>query len=343
MTIDVVMPRLGVAMVEATVTKWLKQEGDKVQKGEPFFEIETEKTQMVIEAIDSGVLSKIVAPEGSVVPVAGLLALLSDVPGVETVTMSASGEKKKEIQEVEKKIPEAKPELLRVSEIREMTPQRKVIAQRLSQSHLTAVHVTIANSVDMSEMISSRNRLGQEFEKKIGTKPSYTDMIVQIVSKILKKYPLLNSSVEDDKIKVFADINVGVAVALEESLIVPVVYNASEKSLAEISAITKEKIDKARKGELALDEVTGGTFTISNLGIYDVEVFTPIINPPQSALLGVGKILEKPWVVNGQIMIRPIATLSLSFDHRVIDGAVAARFLQEVKEKMEKTQSILNE
>ena len=343
MTIDVVMPRLGVAMVEATVTKWLKQEGDKVQKGEPFFEIETEKTQMVIEAIDSGVLSKIVAPEGSVVPVAGLLALLSDVPGVETVTVSASGEKKKEIQEVEKNIPQAEPELVRVSEIREMTPQRKIIAQRLSQSHLTAVHVTIANSVDMSEMISLRNRLGRKFEKKIGTKPSYTDMIVQIVSKILKKYPLLNSSVEDDKIKVFADINVGVAVALEDSLIVPVVYNASEKSLAEISSITKEKIDKARKGELALDEVTGGTFTISNLGIYDVEVFTPIINPPQSALLGVGKILEKPWVVNGQIAIRPIATLSLSFDHRVIDGAVAARFLQEVKEKMEKPQSILNQ
>jgi pyruvate dehydrogenase E2 component (dihydrolipoamide acetyltransferase) len=336
------MPRLGVAMVDATVTKWLKQEGDKVQKGEPFFEIETEKTQMVIEAIDSGVLSKIVAPEGSVVPVAGLLALLSDVPGTETVDISASGEKK-EIQEVEKNKPEAKAELVRVSEIREMTPQRKVIAQRLSQSHLTAVHVTIANSVDMSEMISSRNRLGQEFEKKIGTKPSYTDMIVQIVSRILKKYPLLNSSVEDDKIKVFADINVGVAVALEDSLIVPVVYNASEKSLAEISSFTKEEIDKARKGELKLDEVTGGTFTISNLGIYDVEVFTPIINPPQSALLGIGKILEKPWVVNGQIVIRPIATLSLSFDHRVIDGAVAARFLQEIKEKMENPQSILNQ
>ena len=343
MTIEVVMPRLGVAMVEATVTKWLKNEGEKVLKGEPLFEIETEKTQMVIEALDSGVLNKIVAPEGSVVPVRGLLAILSDVPGVETVTMSASGEEKKEIQVDEKNIPEAKPELVRVSEIREMTPQRKVIAQRLSQSHLTAVHVTIANSVDMSEMISSRNRLGQEFEKKIGTKPSYTDMIVQIVSKILKKYPLLNSSVEDDKIKIFADINVGVAVALEDSLIVPVVYNASEKSLAEISSITKEKIDKARKGELTLDEVTGGTFTISNLGIYDVEVFTPIINPPQSALLGVGKILEKPWVVNGQIVIRPIATLSLSFDHRVIDGAVAARFLQEVKEKMEKPQSILNQ
>lgn len=332
------MPRLGVAMVDATVTKWLKKEGDKVQKGEPLFEVETEKTQMVIEALDSGILNKIVASEGAVVAVGGLLATLSDVPGGETVT----AEEKKEIQGVEKNLPGAKPELVRVSEIREMNPQRKIIAQRLTQSHLTTVHVTISNSVDMSEMMSSRNRLSQEFEKKIGTKPSYTDMIVQIVSKVLKKYSTLNSSVEDDKIKVFADINVGVAVALEDSLIVPVVYNASEKSLAEISSFTKEKIDKARKGELTLDEVTGGTFTISNLGIYDLEVFTPIINPPQSAVLGIGKILEKPWVVNGQIVIRPIAILSLSFDHRVIDGALAARFLQEVKEKMENPQSILN-
>jgi len=345
MVIKIVMPRLGVTMVEATVTKWLKKEGESVQKGEALFEVETEKTEMVIEALDSGVLRKIVASEGTMVPVAGLVGLLAVTSEEAAALIEPTDIQEKmeplKIQTLEKKVSEAKPELVKVAEIREMTPQRRVIAQKLSQSHLTAVHVTITNSVDMSEMIASRTRLGQELEKKIGTKPSYTDMIVQIVSRVLKKHPLLNSSVEDDKIKIFAEINVGVAVALEDFLIVPIVYNADEKSLTEISLFLKEKVDKAKKGELTLEEVTGGTFTLSNLGIYDVEVFTPILNPPQSALLGVGKILEKPWAVDGQVAIRPIATLSLSFDHRVIDGAMAARFLQDVKENLEKPQSIL--
>jgi pyruvate dehydrogenase E2 component (dihydrolipoamide acetyltransferase) len=139
----------------------------------------------------------------------------------------------------------------------------------------------------------------------------------------------------------FADVNVGVAVALEDSLIVPVVHNADKKSIAEIASCLEEKIEKARKDELSPDEVTGGTFTVSNLGIFDIEVFTPIINPPECAILGVGKIIRKPWVVNDHIEPRPIVTLSLSFDHRIIDGAMAARFLQKIKETLEKPQAFL--
>jgi len=177
--------------------------------------------------------------------------------------------------------------------------------------------------------------------ERSGTKLSYTDMITKIVASVLMEYPIMNSSLEGDKIKVYADINVGVAVALEDSLIVPVVHNADKKPLAEISSFLKGKIEKARKGELAVDDVTGGTFTISNLGMYDVEVFTPVINPPQCALLGVGKIIRKPWVVNDQIAIRPIAIFSLSFDHRIVDGSIAARFLQRVKDACEKPNEVL--
>jgi pyruvate dehydrogenase E2 component (dihydrolipoamide acetyltransferase) len=233
-------------------------------------------------------------------------------------------------------------ELVRVAEVSEISVARKVIADKLTRSHLTAAHVTITTSVDMTEAISLRERLAPEIENKIGTKPSYTDIIVKITSYALKKYPILNSTLEGNKIKLLADVNIGVAVALEDSLIVPVVPSADQKSLAEIATYLNDKIEKARKGQLSVDEVTGGTFTVSNLGVFDVEVFTPIINPPECAILGVGKILPKPWVVDDQVTIRPIATLSLSFDHRIIDGAKAAAFLQEVKQNLQRPQLVLS-
>lgn len=237
--------------------------------------------------------------------------------------------------------PEERVELAKVAEVREMSAQRKVIAEKLCRSHLTAAHVTLTTSVDMTETTALRERLTPEIESKTGTRLSYTDMIVKVVAGVLREYPILNSSLEGDKIKLFADINIGVAVALEDSLIVPVVHNADKKSLAQIASYMEERIEKARRSGLSVDEVTGGTFTVSNLGIYDIEVFTPIINPPECAILGVGKIIRKPWVVRDQVEVRPIATLSLSFDHRIIDGATAARFLQKIKETLERPQTLL--
>jgi pyruvate dehydrogenase E2 component (dihydrolipoamide acetyltransferase) len=222
-----------------------------------------------------------------------------------------------------------------------MSVPRKVIAEKLSRSHVTAAHVTITTSVDMTEAMALREGLAPEIERKAGTGVSYTDIIVKVVSGVLKEYPVLNSTLEGDKIKLFVDINIGVAVALEDSLIVPVVHSADRKSLAEITTYLNEKIEKVRRGQLSVDEVTGGTFTVSNLGIYDVEVFTPIINPPECAILGVGKIIQKPWVVNDKVTIRPMATLSLSFDHRIIDGAKAAAFLQTLKENLQKPEALV--
>lgn len=395
MVIKVVMPRLAVTMAKGRLTKWLKNEGDTVQKGDPLFEVETEKIQTVVKALDAGLLRKIIAATGTVVPVAGLVALMT-LPGEElteeafSVAEPVTVEEKKEpidverlewtpetrekisplarrlaqkygvdiskvkgtgpdgrivkediLREAQRKPSEEKVEFVKIAEVREMSIPRKVIAERLFQSHMTAVHVTVTTSVDMTETIALRERLSAEMESKAGTGLSYTEIITKIVSATLREYPILNSSLEGDKIKIYGEINVGVAVALDESLIVPVVHNADQKSLTEISLVLRQKIEKARKGELSVDDVTGGTFTLSNLGIYDVEVFTPIMNPPQCALLGVGKIIRKPWVVNDQIVIRPIVTLSLSFDHRIIDGSLAARFLQRIKEILEKPQVLL--
>jgi len=389
------MPKLGVTMTKGKVTKWLKKEGDTVQKGEGLFELETEKLQTVVKAPDSGVLRKIMASAGTDVPIAGVVALLT-MPGEElpdevvSVARPIVTEEKREttkvggplempqargkisplarrlaekygvdiskvrgtgpegrivkddiLREAQTKPAEEKVEFIKVAEVREMTTARKVIAERLSQSHMTAVHVTITTSVDMTEMTALRERLSPEIENKTGVRLSYTDMITKIISAVLKEYPMLNSSLDGDKIKLYADINIGVAVALEDSLIVPVVHNADQKSLEEISLFLNETIHKARKGELSVDDVTGGTFTISNIGMYDVEVFTPIINPPQCALLGVGKIMKKPWVIDEQVKVRPIAVFSLSFDHRIIDGALAARFIQRIKEVLEKPQALL--
>jgi len=170
---------------------------------------------------------------------------------------------------------------------------------------------------------------------------SYTDMLVRAVAKALAEYPIINSTLENEKIKIFADINVGVAVATERGLIVPVIYNADRKTLEEITSVLKKLVEKAKQGRLTKEELTGGTFTITNLGMYEVDVFTPIVNPPETAILGVGRVVERPVVVDKQIVVRPVMQLSLTFDHRVVDGAPAAQFLQKVKQIMESPDTLL--
>jgi len=158
----------------------------------------------------------------------------------------------------------------------------------------------------------------------------------------LREDRIFNSKLEGDQIRLMEDINIGVAVEVEEGLIVPVVRDADKKTLVEITKSTKQLIERAKEGKLSSSEVSGGTFTITNLGSYGVETFTPLINPPETAILGVGRIADKPVVVGDQITIRPVASLSLSFDHRVIDGALAARFLQRLQQIIENPTSLLS-
>ncbi len=212
---------------------------------------------------------------------------------------------------------------------------RKVIAQRMAQSAFTAPHVTIVTEVDMSAAIELRASLLPVIEKKTGLRLSYTEIIMKAVAHALMQHPQVNASLEDDYIVYHPTANVGLAVAVPNGLVVPVVEAADQKGLAELADDCKRLAGLARDGKLLPDHMRGGTFTISNLGMYAIDAFTPIINQPESAILGVGRINEKPVGVQGQIELRPMMTLSLSFDHRIIDGAPAAEFLQAVKTVME--------
>ncbi len=224
----------------------------------------------------------------------------------------------------------------RVKEVIKLTGIRKITADRLSFSYRTAVHVTITMAMNMLEMVKLRHKLLPEIEKKVQSRVTYTDMLVKVLAQTLEEYPILNSTLEDEEIKILENINIGIAVDTGIGLVVPVVREANKKSLTEIALLTKKLIEKARSGNLALNEATGGSFTITNLGMFGIDQGTPIINPPEIAILGMGRIAEKPVVIDGRIEIRPMMNITLSFDHRVIDGALAARFLQNMKQKIEK-------
>lgn len=205
---------------------------------------------------------------------------------------------------------------------------RKSIADRMLKSLQSTAQLTITTEVDVSALIERRAQLQKEFAL------TYTDLLIEAVAAALAKHPRLRVTLEGDAIHVHDDINVGIAVALDEGLIVPVIRNADRKSLQEIAAESRALAEKARTGELGVDDVSGGIFTITNLGTYGIDAFTPIINQPQIAILGTGRIVQKPAVHDGQIAIRSMMMLSLTFDHRIIDGAPAAAFLQDVAQRL---------
>jgi pyruvate dehydrogenase E2 component (dihydrolipoamide acetyltransferase) len=201
---------------------------------------------------------------------------------------------------------------------------RKTIAARMQQSLREAAQLTISTEADVSAAVELRGRLARDFDF------SYTDLLIHAVGRALVRHPRMNSRLVDDAINESSEVNVGMAVALDEGLIVPVVRAADRKSLREIAGETAALATRARAGKLTLDEVSGGTFTITNLGNFGVDVFTPILNAGEVGILGVGRIIEKPAIYRGEIARRSMLALSLTFDHRVIDGAPAAAFLQTV-------------
>ena len=221
-------------------------------------------------------------------------------------------------------------------EVKAMSGMRKAIAKNMQNSHMTSPTVTFNLGIDMTEMKHYREQL-----KAKEIKVSYTDLLVKFVAKALTEFPLLNCSVQDNKIIYKHYVNMGVAVALDNGLVVPNIVDADKKSLTEISAEVKEMARLAREGKLPPEKLSGGTFTITNLGMYGIESFSPIINQPEVAILGVNTMEDKVVVRNGEICIRPIMNLSLTADHRVVDGSVAAQFLQRVKSLMENPALIL--
>jgi pyruvate dehydrogenase E2 component (dihydrolipoamide acetyltransferase) len=211
---------------------------------------------------------------------------------------------------------------------------RKVVAERLTESLQTMAQVTVSREVDAGGLVARRAVLAAGFEAATGARLTYTDLLVEIVARLLHDHPLLNATLTDQGIVCPDAVHMGVAVALEDGLIVPVIRDAGSRSLAEIARDRADLAAKAQAGTLSLDEVEGGTFTISNLGSFGADAFTPIVNPPQCAILGVGRIVDKPVAVAGRVEVRPMGWLSLTFDHRIVDGAPAARFLQELGDRL---------
>lgn len=205
---------------------------------------------------------------------------------------------------------------------------RKAIAERMVKSLQTTAQLTITTEADVTALVERRAQLGKQFPL------TYTDLIVEAVAGALRAHPRLRVTAEGEAIRRHEEIHIGIAVALDEGLIVPVIRDADRKPLHEIADEARRLAEKARSGTLGVDDVSGGIFTITNLGTYGVDAFTPILHPPQVAILGVGRIVQKPAVVGGQIAIRSTMTLSLTFDHRIIDGAPAAAFLRDVVERL---------
>lgn len=342
------MPRVDPAMEKGVVVKWLKKEGDEVKEGEHVLTIMTEKVEFEVKSPANGTLHKIIAKEGVEVPVGEPLALileLGEAPPIEAekVELKASPAARRlaeeygvDLTKVRGTGPEGRivrDDVLRAIEAQKegiksikLHPLRLITAQKMVQSHQSIPPVTITMNMDGEELIRAKRELGV----------AYDAVFVKAVGRALREYEAFNSSFSDDGLKVHRAVNVGVAVATEQGLIVPVVHDADTKSLQAISKEIEELAEKARSGKLSMKDVSGGTFTITNLGMFGVESFTPIVVPGQSAILGIGIIEKKPVVVEDRIVVKPQLHLSLTFDHRVADGALAAKFLKRVKELVEK-------
>ena len=220
--------------------------------------------------------------------------------------------------------PAAAPTTALVAASTPLRGMRKVIAERMHKSLQGSAQLTITTEVDVTQLIDRRQEVQREFNA------TYTDFIIQACAHALKQHSRMNAALEGDTLRTLEQISVGLAVALEEGLIVPVVHDTDKKSLKQIAQEARSLAEKARAGKLTLEEVSGGTFTVSNLGMFGVDGFTPILNAPQTGILGVGRIVEKPVIYRGEIAKRSTMVLSLTFDHRVIDGAPAGAFLQTV-------------
>ena len=412
----IVVPVLGESITEATVSKWLKKEGDNVEVDEPIVELETDKVNLEVPSPISGVLTEISSKDGSVVEVGALLGSVSEngsgspkdhiiekiKPIKKKENVIVLEEKKKETIIDEEKTQEQP--LVLTDEVKEedelekqgeqetlspavrkivaennidinsvkgsgkdgrvlkgdlinlmgvnpppserkikygqeerikMTRLRQTIAKRLKQAQENAALLTTFNEVDMSNVMNMRKDNQEDFQNRYGIKLGFMSFFVKACVVALKNFPAVNAEIEGDTIVYKNYYNISFAVGTDKGLVVPVLKNADELSFADIEKNIKEISEKARDGKLTIEDLQGGTFTISNGGVYGSMLSTPILNLPQSGVLGMHNIIDRPVVVNGEIKIRPIMYLALSYDHRIIDGKESVSFLKMVKENLE--------
>ena len=429
MSEKIVVPALGESVTEATVSRWLKNVGEKVNSDEPIVELETDKVNVEVPSPSNGVLENISVNEGDTVEVGALLGSI----GVSAIKTSEKKEKKykpplkKEEDEVprifeeenEKKQKKEKPvqEKLILKESKEelplvldeevktedypnekiaspsarkianekninlknikgtgkngvilkedllslmgsrpapnkrkathgpeerikMTRLRMTIAKRLKEAQNNAAMLTTFNEVDMFQVIQMKNDYKNEFQKKYSTKLGFMSFFVKACVSALKNFPAINAEIQDGTIVYKNYYNISFAVGTDRGLVVPVLRGPDEMSFADIEKNIASLGEKAREGKISIEDLQGGTFTITNGGIYGSMLSTPILNPPQSGVLGMHNIIERPVVKNNQIVIRPMMYLALSYDHRIVDGKEAVSFLKNIKESLEEPQRL---
>jgi len=366
MVTKIVMPRLSLTMKEGSVGKWYKKEGDTVEKNEPIVEVISEKATYDVEAPASGILRRVFIEAGADAAVDQVLAIIvgPDEPlseakidareigaieevgagilaspaakrlarehGIDLSLVKGSGPEGRIVEaDVERLVEEGRGALPRVKETYPLTGFRKASAQRLSESFRTAPHSTVMMEVDASKTMILHERL----------RVSYSAVLAKAAARALVEHPIVNSSLEGNQVRIFDEVNIGIAVATENGLVVPVIHGAEKKTLQEVEKAVEELTSKAKHGKLTREEISNGTFTITNLGMYGVDSFIPIINPPEAAILAMGAIREKPVAVGGKVEIRPVAMLSLTYDHRIVDGAPAAEFLQKIRDKLQESEA----
>ncbi len=418
----IIVPTLGESVTEATVSKWLKNQGEEVSADEPIVELETDKVNVEVPAPSNGVLEEISVKEGQTVNVGALLGMINGsakqtskvVKEIKSYSppKQKSQSSKKIVKPPEKK--ETKPvkpeeeETLILDNFAEtnnseqkhskkkidsiispaarkiakeakvnldsikgsgkhgvilkedvmslmgtkpqpserkikhgpeerikMTRLRMTIAKRLKEAQENAAMLTTFNEVDMSEVISMRNEYKEEFQNQYKVKLGFMSFFVKACVLGLKNFPSINAEIQGDEIIYKNYYNISIAVGTDRGLVVPVLRETDEMSFADIEKNIGSLGEKARNGKITIDDLQGGTFTITNGGIYGSMLSTPILNPPQSAVLGMHNIIERPIVINGDIVVRPIMYLALSYDHRIIDGKEAVSFLKIIKESLE--------
>lgn len=354
--INICVPTLGESVTEATVKKWLRKPGEDVATDTPLVELETDKVTLEVYAPADGTLSKILVQSETNVKIGEVLAKftpgkiqqankevlmkaekIKPISTKETVEEPHHGQSNVNqfINSAKSKKPTSNNNTQREELRAPMSKLRQRIAERLKNAQNTAAMLTTFNEVDMSAIIQLRTLYKDSFEKKYGIKLGFMSFFIKACVQALKEQPILNSCIDGQDIVTKTYFDIGVAVSTSNGLVVPIIRDADNLSLADVEKSVAEMGNRARDGKLTIEEMTGGTFTITNGGVFGSLLSTPILNPPQSAILGMHKIQERPIALNGQVVVRPMMYLALSYDHRLIDGKDAVTFLVTIKECLE--------
>ena len=367
--IEIKVPQLSESVSEATLLSWHKQVGEAVKEGENLIDIETDKVVLELPAPKDGALVQIVKQDGEKVESGEVIALLDTAvataaPKAETQPAPAvspaarklahehdvdasqlqgSGRhglvNKEDVRAAVEKAPATSmPQVQEGGRIEQRVPMTRIrqrIAERLIESQQNAAILTTFNEVNMQPVMDLRSKYKDAFEKKHGIKLGFSSFFVKAAVAALQQFPVVNASVDGTDIIYHGYYDIGVAIGSERGLVVPVIRDADKLSFADIERQIADYGARAKEGKLALEELSGGTFSISNGGVFGSMLSTPIINPPQSAILGIHATRERPVAENGQVVIRPMNYLALSYDHRIIDGREAVLFLGAIKEALE--------